>query len=92
MSLVTYISRALPVIVLGKIRIPKKVEDILKAIPYAALGALIFPGILSVNTAHPIVGAVGGGVAVILAFAKLNITCIICGAVAVTVCLQLFFI
>ncbi|ADZ83235.1 AzlD domain-containing protein [Cellulosilyticum lentocellum] len=92
MSLVTYIPRVLPVMILDKMHISQKLEGILKAIPYAALGSLIFPSILSVNTNYPIIGIVGGCVAVILSYAKLNITYTICGTVAVTILIQLFFI
>src|SRR5699024_5134141 len=40
----------------------------LQAIPYAALGAMIFPGILYVKENDPVIGIVGGIVAIVLAF------------------------
>ncbi|WP_054740239.1 AzlD domain-containing protein [Cellulosilyticum ruminicola] len=92
MSVVTYIPRALPVAILNRLNLSKQVEGVLKAIPYAALGALIFPGILSVNSQKLIVGVVGGTVAVILAYLKLNITFVICGAVAAVIMLQVYIL
>lgn len=47
MMLVTLPSRILPIIFLGERRLPPFVEAFLGYIPYAALGALIFPDVLS---------------------------------------------
>ena len=92
MAIVTYIPRALPVAILNKINLSKRVAGVLQAIPYAALGALIFPGILSVNNELPFVGIIGGIIATLLAYLKLNITYVICGAVLVVIILQIYLL
>ncbi len=44
MAIVTYIPRVLPMFFLKIDKIPPKLKKFLYFIPYAALGALIFPG------------------------------------------------
>ncbi len=92
MSVVTYIPRALPAFLLDKISISPKIEGILYAIPYAALGVLIFPGILSVDQSNPIVGLAGGGIAIVLSYFKLNITYVIIGAVLGVIVMKMFLL
>lgn len=43
MTLVTYIPRALPAVLIGKLKFRPKFEKFLKLIPYTAMAALIFP-------------------------------------------------
>ncbi|EGK07814.1 AzlD domain-containing protein [Kroppenstedtia eburnea] len=81
MSLVTMLPRWLSVWVLGRWKLPPRVRLWLNSIPYAALGALIFPGILSVEPGAPAVGLVGGLVAGGLAYFRLPILVVITGAV-----------
>ncbi len=45
-ALVTYLPRLFPFLLKGLDRLPKKVGKFLKLMPLAALGALIFPGVL----------------------------------------------
>src|SRR5699024_42305 len=47
MSLVTMIPRVIPTFIVDKLRFRDWINRWLNAIPYAALGALIFPGVLS---------------------------------------------
>lgn len=47
MMLVTVPSRILPIIFLGERRLPPFAEAFLGYIPYAALGALVFPDVLT---------------------------------------------
>ena len=70
MTLVTYIPRALPVVLIDKMKFSAKVEKFLKLIPYTAMAALIFPGVFTVDTAHPVIGIVGALTASILAWKK----------------------
>ena len=81
MTAVTYIPRALPAVILDKLKFSAKVEKFLKLIPYTAMTALIFPGIFTVDTAHPAIGIVGGLVAILLAWRKVQV--IICVLVAI---------
>src|SRR5690625_7508186 len=64
MSLVTMIPRVIPAFVVGQLEFKSWLNRWLNAIPYAALGALIFPGIMSVQEGQPHIGLVGGLVAI----------------------------
>jgi len=88
MSLATMIPRVLPVFIVDKIKFPPWINDWLNAIPYAALGALIFPGILTVKPDEPHIGLIGGIVAIVLSFFGLNIILVVIGAI-VTVYLMM---
>lgn len=81
MSVVTMVPRWLPVGVVGRWKLPRRVRLWLNSIPFAALGALIFPGVLSVEPGAPLVGLVGGLVAGMLAFFRLPILVVITGAI-----------
>lgn len=81
MTVVTFIPRLLPVFIIDKLKLPAWANNWLKAIPYAALGALIFPGILTVEANKPIIGLVGGLVALILALTKLQIIYVVLGSI-----------
>lgn len=81
MGLVTYLPRFLPVLIMERWGLPKGAERWLKGIPYAALGALIFPGILFVDENRPLVGLIGGLVAALLAYLRLPILLVILGAI-----------
>jgi branched-subunit amino acid transport protein len=59
MAAVTYIPRLMPFLLLNRLRIPFRVNAFLKAIPVAAIGALIVPGVL---TATPELPAAGAGI------------------------------
>ena len=63
LSIATYIPRMLPALFMDKIRISKKMRMFLQLIPYTAMAALIFPGILSVDD-HVFVGLFAGFVAI----------------------------
>lgn len=82
MALVTMIPRIIPAFIVDRIKFPNWVNRWLNAIPYAALGALTFPGILSVKPDQPQVGMMGGLVAIVLAFLGLNVILVVLGAVA----------
>lgn len=82
MALVTYIPRVLPSFIIDKVRIGKKTEKFLKLIPYTAMAALIFPGIIDAlgpqNRAYSLVGA---GVAAVLAYLKCPVVVCVVAAV-----------
>lgn len=81
MALVTMIPRVIPAFLVDKLRFHEWINRWLNAIPYAALGALIFPGILTVKSEQPLVGIVGGIVAIILAYIGLNVIFVVVGAI-----------
>jgi branched-subunit amino acid transport protein len=74
MALVTYIPRLLPGLLFDRYRLPEWVERWLQNVPYAALGALIFPGIIQGE--KPIVGIVSGLTAVVLGLLELHLVLI----------------
>lgn len=82
MAIVTAVPRVIPAVIVDKFIFRDWVNRWLQAIPYAALGALIFPGILSVKTASPHIGLIGAIVAVLLAYLGLNIMFVVIGAIA----------
>ncbi|MFC7320148.1 AzlD domain-containing protein [Halobacillus campisalis] len=82
MAVVTAVPRILPAFIVDYVHFPKWVDRWLNAIPYAALGALIFPGILSVKPEAPQIGVIAGMVGILLAWLNLNIIIVIIGAIA----------
>mgnify|MGYP001434123521 CR=1 FL=1 len=89
MSLATMIPRVVPAFIVDFLHFKDWLNRWLNAIPYAALGALIFPGILNVIPERPHIGLIGGLIAVGLAYLGLNIILVVIGAV-VTVFLLTF--
>ncbi|HLQ96872.1 MAG TPA: AzlD domain-containing protein [Pseudogracilibacillus sp.] len=82
MALVTMIPRIVPAFLVNKFVFHSWVNRWLQAIPYAALGALIFPGILTVKGEDPKIGLLGGLVAIILSYIGLNVVFVVMGAIA----------
>lgn len=76
MSLVTYIPRVLPMLLLKDKELPKFLKSFLSYIPYAVLGALIFPGILD-STGSLITSISGGIAALIVSLFKVNVIFIV---------------
>lgn len=70
MALVTYVPRALPAFLAGKRPLGKRAATFLDLLPYTAMAALIFPGVLAVDAAHPLFGVLGCGAAALLAYAN----------------------
>jgi branched-subunit amino acid transport protein len=81
MALVTMLPRIVPAFIVDKLLFKDWVNRWLSAIPYAALGALIFPGIMTVNPDKPYIGLLGGIVAIGLAFIGLNVIFVVIGAI-----------
>lgn len=82
MSIVTVVPRILPAFIIDRVTFPTWVGQWLEVIPYAALGALIFPGILDVVSDQPHIGFFGGLVAIVLALFRLHIIFVVLGATA----------
>lgn len=83
MSIVTYIPRLAPFVLLGDVRLPRPVKRFMDFIPYAALGALIFPGVLgSTGADSQGAAAAGGMLALLLAFAGINLMLVVAGGIA----------
>ena len=82
MALVTYIPRAIPLTFLEGRELPKPVQNVLRNIPYAVLGALIFPAIFFVQE-NIWFGIVGAAAAFGLAFSGANVMVVVLGSIAV---------
>ncbi|MCL7748176.1 AzlD domain-containing protein [Halalkalibacter alkaliphilus] len=80
MAIVTYIPRMLPLVFLDVERIPSWVQAILRNVPYAALGALIFPGILTINE-NIWYGVIGGITAIIIAYLGANLIIVVLSSI-----------
>src|SRR5699024_7759549 len=83
MSLATMIPRVIPAFIVDKLQFRDWVNRWLNAISYAALGALIFPGILSVNPDQPYIGLMGGLGSVTLAFIWFIVILVVVSAIGV---------
>ena len=90
MTAVTYIPRAIPAVLLERIRFGKKVEKFLKLIPYTAMSALVFPGVFTVDAGNPAIGIAGGAAAGVLAWFKCPVMVCVLGAIAVDFILYSF--
>ncbi|MDO5136472.1 MAG: AzlD domain-containing protein [Eubacteriales bacterium] len=90
MAVVTYIPRAIPAILVGKMNFNAKTEKFLKLIPYTAMSALIFPGVFSVDAEKPIIGIAGGLTACLLAWRKCPVMICVLAAIAADFLLYCF--
>ncbi|QAS51731.1 AzlD domain-containing protein [Halobacillus litoralis] len=81
MAVVTAIPRLVPALIVDFITFPKWVDRWLNAIPYAALGALIFPGIMSVKPDAPQIGVIAGLVTIFLAWLNIHIIFVVLCAI-----------
>lgn len=82
MAAVTYLPRMAPVTFLQHAVIPPVMRRFFRFIPYAALGALIFPGILTSAGPDHIPAALAGTVAaVVLALTTGNVMLVVAGGI-----------
>ncbi|HEY9595523.1 MAG TPA: AzlD domain-containing protein [Spirochaetia bacterium] len=89
MCVVTFVPRVIPLLLGRDLALPRWVKRWLSFFPYAALGSLIFPGILSVVEGKPWIGLAAGGCAALLALKARNAIFPVLVAIAVAVALQL---
>ena len=88
MCLVTFAPRVIPLLLGRNLVLPAWIRRWLSFFPYAALGSLIFPGILTVVEGRPWIGLAAGGCAALLALVARNAVIPVLAAIAVTVALQ----
>jgi branched-subunit amino acid transport protein len=81
MALVTYFGRLLPVLFFSQKNNRPRVEKFLRLIPYSAMTALVFPGVLSVDSDFIAIGLVGALTALILSWYGMSITVVVIGAI-----------
>ncbi|MBM7097870.1 AzlD domain-containing protein [Bacillus sp. H-16] len=90
MGVVTYIPRLLPLVMLKTDNWPAWARRMLTRVPYAVLGALILPGILTVHD-NIWFAAVSGGAAVLLAYIGMPLIVVVGGAIGMLGIMQLLF-
>ena len=88
MFLVTFVPRLIPFVFARQLDLPPWIKKWLKFFPYAALGALIFPGILEAVPGKPGLAAGAGILAAVCALFIRNITVIVVLAIAVVLLFQ----
>lgn len=86
MAAVTYLPRMLPLVFLRDIKMPPYLRACLQFVPYAILGALIFPGALySTGSLPTALAGIAGSV--LLAYLRLNLVMVVVGGI---LCAYLF--
>ncbi|MFC4409525.1 AzlD domain-containing protein [Chungangia koreensis] len=83
MALVTYLPRAIPLTFLEGKELPPMVSGVLRNIPFAVLGALIFPAILYIQEGNILFGLIGALAAFAIAFIRGNVMLVVLGSIAV---------
>ncbi|HJV46477.1 MAG TPA: AzlD domain-containing protein [Bacillota bacterium] len=82
MGLVTYLPRLLPMVLLQNIKLNPFLNRFLGFIPFAALGALIFPGVLDSTGDSSSSSAIAGAlVSVVLSIFRINIMFVVMGGI-----------
>lgn len=89
MTAVTYIPRAIPAVLIDKMKFGDKIEKFLKLIPYTAMSALIFPGVFFTDPEKPVIGIAGAVAAALLAWRKCPIIVCVLAAIGVDFLLYL---
>ena len=88
MFLVTYLPRVVPFVLGRELRLPACIRRWLDYFPYAALGALIFPGILDAVPGKPWLSLGAGGVAAATALMVRNPIVAVLTAIAFLLAVQ----
>ncbi|MEO2077484.1 MAG: AzlD domain-containing protein [Bacillus sp. (in: firmicutes)] len=83
MGVVTYIPRMLPFVLFKGKELPPFVQGVLKNVPYATLGALIFPAILLIQEGDIWYGVWGAAAAFLAAFLGANVIVVVISSIAV---------
>lgn len=82
MGIVTYIPRMIPLVFFSEIKLPDFLQNVLKNVPYAALGTLIIPGVFFMND-DIWFGIIGALTAVIAAYFGANVIIVVMSAIGV---------
>ncbi|WP_449539366.1 AzlD domain-containing protein [Ferdinandcohnia sp. Marseille-Q9671] len=80
MGLVTYIPRMLPLVVFNSVKLPPFLQNVLKNVPFAILGALIIPGIFTINE-DIWFGIIGAVVAFVVAYLGANVIVVVLSSI-----------
>lgn len=90
MAVVTYIPRAFPLTFLEGKELPPVISGILRNIPFAVLGALIFPAVLYIQEGDLLFGFIGAIIAFTLSFLFQNVMVVVLGTVGFLAVYSLF--
>jgi branched-subunit amino acid transport protein len=90
MGLVTYLPRMLPFVLFKGKELPPFIQGVLKNVPYATLGALIFPAILLIQKGDIWYGIAGAASAFTAAFLGANVILVVLSSIAVLACYSYF--
>ncbi|MDA3129184.1 AzlD domain-containing protein [Aliibacillus thermotolerans] len=82
MAIATYITRMPGLVFFNGVNVSPRLEGILKNVPYAALGALIFPGALFIHD-NMLFGIVGIVSAFIISFLGGSLIVVVLGSIAI---------
>jgi branched-subunit amino acid transport protein len=83
--LVTYIPRLIPFLMIKQIKLPSFLEQFLSYIPFAALGALIFPQVFfSAGEKNLLPATVATIVCMILAWNRMNVIVVVLAGILIT--------
>jgi len=91
MGLVTYIPRMLPFVLFKGKELPPFIQGVLRNVPYATLGALIFPAVFLIQQDDIWYGVLGAAAAFIAAFLGANVIVVVLGAICVLSVYSYFF-
>lgn len=89
MAIVTYIPRAIPLTFLEGRELPPSLQNILRNIPFAVLGALIFPAIFFIQE-NIWYGVIGAAAAFGIAILGADVMVVVLGSIAVLAVYSLF--
>jgi branched-subunit amino acid transport protein len=92
MFVVTYVPRMLPLVLTKDLHFPPIVEKWLSFIPYAALGALIFPGVMTVTAEAPWIGFVAAACTFLVAWYIRQMIVVLISSVVFLFILQFAFL
>ncbi len=90
MAVVTYIPRMLPFVMFRGKELPPFLQGVLQNVPFATLGALIFPAVLLINDGNILFGLAGAAAAFIIAFLGANVIIVVIGSIVVLSIYSLF--
>lgn len=90
MALATYIPRMIPLAFLEGKELPPIISGVLRNIPYAVLGALIFPAILFVQEGNLLFGIIGLIVSFGIALLGGNVITVVLGTIGLLALYSLF--
>lgn len=91
MTVATYLPRAIPAVLIDRLRLNNKAERFLSFIPYTAMTALVFPGVVTIDSNHIGIGIAGALAAILLGWKRLPIIVVILGSVITVMFAYLIF-